>query len=566
MLSRLLVATLTVGGAFAAQGTLQQVTNFGSNPTNVGMFVYRPSSVRTSPALIVAMHYCTGTAQAYFSGTQYANLADQLGFIVIYPDAPDSGGCWDVHTNATLTHNAGGDSLGIASMVRYAITNYHVDPNRVFMTGTSSGAMMTNVLAGAYPDLFRAGAAFAGVPYGCFAGPDMWNTACAQGTLTKTAQQWGDLVFSGYPGYTGPRPKMQIWQGTLDTTLNYHNFGEGIKQWTDVFGYSTTPVSTQSNSPLPNWTRTTYGSNFQAISAAGVDHNIPVQANDVLAWFGITGGGSTTTPPSSTTTAPGAAQTHWGQCGGIGWTGPTTCAASYTCTVVNAYYFQKSDALTTVAVPPPSMLRGKTIEEIVNRWSSELETHVKDFNKFAGEVSVWDRALIENSKNIGALHSHVSAAEREQNDINQSLDHVEQQQKDLASTLDAYEKIAQEILGVQGASLRALDTGPADTERDKNYMLATDLHTQLDDLSGSLSQMIESVNALSLPSDSNPTDDPMSKITQILSSHLESLQWIDGAVREVEGKVNEVERRVKDSGLSTSVGLPSKNRGFGLTG
>ncbi|KAI0034219.1 endo-1,4-B-xylanase A [Vararia minispora EC-137] len=30
----------------------------------------------------------------------------------------------------------------------------------------------------------------------------------------------------------------------------------------------------------------------------------------------------------------------WGQCGGIGWTGPTTCAAGSTCTVSNAYYSQ----------------------------------------------------------------------------------------------------------------------------------------------------------------------------------------------------------------------------------
>ncbi|KAK2466328.1 hypothetical protein APHAL10511_001970 [Amanita phalloides] len=217
-----------------------------------------------------------------------------------------------------------------------------------------------------------------------------------------------------------------------------------------------------------------------------------------------------------------------------------------------------------VAVAPPSMLRGKTIEEIVNRWSSELETYVKEFNKFAGEVAVWDRGLIENSKNIAALHSHVSAAEREQNDINQSLDHIEQQQKDLANTLDAYEKIALEILGGQGAGLRALDTGPADTERDKNYMLATDLHTQLDDLSSSLSQMIDSVNALSLPGDATSTDDPMSQIAQILSNHLESLQWIDGAVREVDSKVVEVEKRIKDSGISMSTGFTSKARGFGV--
>lgn len=46
------------------------------------------------------------------------------------------------------------------------------------------------------------------------------------------------------------------------------------------------------------------------------------------------------------------------------------------------------------------MLRGKTIEEIVNKWTGELETHVKDFGKFAAEVSVWDRALIESGNNV----------------------------------------------------------------------------------------------------------------------------------------------------------------------
>jgi nuclear pore complex protein Nup62 len=96
-------------------------------------------------------------------------------------------------------------------------------------------------------------------------------------------------------------------------------------------------------------------------------------------------------------------------------------------------------------------------------------------------------------------------------------------------------------------------------------MLATDLHTHLDDISGSLTQMIDSVNALSLPSnDTTSADDPMAQIAQILSSHLESLQWIDGAVREVESKVSEVEKRVKDSGHGTVNGTGQKNRGFGL--
>lgn len=184
-------ASLLCISTLALAASLQQVTaNFGPNPTNVGMFVYIPAKLASPPPILVAAHYCTGTAQAYFSGTQYASLADQYGYIVIYPNAPTAGGCWDVSTNATLTHNAGGDSLGIASMVRYGLTQWGADANRVFVTGTSSGAMMTNVLLGAYPDIFKGGAAFSGVPYGCFAGPNAWNTACALGEVIKTPQQW----------------------------------------------------------------------------------------------------------------------------------------------------------------------------------------------------------------------------------------------------------------------------------------------------------------------------------------------------------------------------------------
>lgn len=49
---------------------------------------------------------------------------------------------------------------------------------------------------------------------------------------------------------------------------------------------------------------------------------------------------TTTTPtitptPTSTNTAA-----HWGQCGGIGWTGPTACASPWKCTYGNDWYSQ----------------------------------------------------------------------------------------------------------------------------------------------------------------------------------------------------------------------------------
>jgi len=64
---------------------------------------------------------------------------------------------------------------------------------------------------------------------------------------------------------------------------------------------------------------------------------------------------------------------------------------------------EATSASAAVAVAPPSVLKGKTIEEIVNKWSSELENQVREFNKFAAEVAVWDRALMENGNNVRPL-------------------------------------------------------------------------------------------------------------------------------------------------------------------
>ncbi|KAI0257853.1 Alpha/Beta hydrolase protein [Gloeopeniophorella convolvens] len=356
-----------IAGVQAAQNGLTQVTNFGTNPNNVGMFVYKPNKLASPLPLIVAIHYCQGSAQAYFTGTQYATLADTYGYLVVYPDSPRSGKCFDVNTNATLTHNGGGDSQGIASMITYAISTYGVDPNHVFVTGTSSGAMMTNVMSGSYPNLFQAASAYSGVPFGCFAGASDWNSQCANGDLTKTAQAWGDEVRAAYPGYTGPRPKMMLWHGTADTTLYYPNYGQEILEWTNVLGVSSTATTTDQNDPQSGYTRTTYGCEVIGYSAAGVGHTVPVHETVDLAFFGITGAvsgvpisgcsntgptgpsssstiSSTSTGPTSTTTVsappPGGTAAHWAQCGGIGFAGPTVCASGTTCTVISAYYSQ----------------------------------------------------------------------------------------------------------------------------------------------------------------------------------------------------------------------------------
>lgn len=141
-LRSIFASALALGG-FATAASLQQVTDFGANTSGTKMYIYVPDNLASNPAIIVAIHYCSGTASAYFSGTPYATLAEKYGFVVIYPESPYSGTCWDVSSTEALTHNGGADSNSIVNMVSYTLDKYNGDKSRVFVTGTSSGAMMT---------------------------------------------------------------------------------------------------------------------------------------------------------------------------------------------------------------------------------------------------------------------------------------------------------------------------------------------------------------------------------------------------------------------------------------
>ena len=324
--SRLLGVLLAVGAAVgvslpaasqAAAASLTQITNFGTNPTNLLMYLYVPNSVKPNPPILLALHGCQGSGPYLYSSTDFGSLADQYGFIVIYPSTNPGGSCWDVSSNQALTRNGGSDPVGLMSMITYTEQHYGGNPNAVYVTGESSGGMMTNVMLADYPDVFKAGAAFMGVPYHCFYTGTVrgWNGPCAGGQVSMTPQQWGDLVRNDAdPGYTGPRPRVQLWHGTADTTLNYNNLGEEIKQWTNVLGVSQTPSS--SDTPVTNWNRTRYNNSsgttqVEAYSIVGAGHQLPIQGTPMAAYaihfMGLDGSGNTVTVtnPGNQTAASG---------------------------------------------------------------------------------------------------------------------------------------------------------------------------------------------------------------------------------------------------------------------
>lgn len=200
--------------------------------------------------------------------------------------------CWDNHTNKTLLHDGGGESHGLAGMVKYALTKYNGDPDKVFVVGASSGGMMTNVMAATYPDIFSGGAVWSGVPAACWKGaplsaPMSSDTSCANGQKNYSAQQWGDLAKACYPGYTGRRPRILTVHGTADYLVVYATFEQQLSQWSNVFGLSKT--ATNNNKPVSSWNEIVYGDGKQLVgySVQNGGHIPPFQEELVLKFFGL---------------------------------------------------------------------------------------------------------------------------------------------------------------------------------------------------------------------------------------------------------------------------------------
>ncbi|XDG02822.1 hypothetical protein ABKA04_002437 [Annulohypoxylon sp. FPYF3050] len=292
MFSSIISASLMASTALAA--SLTQVPNYNNNATSKAqMYVYKPDNVVENPPLVVVIHSCQSTAQSYFqnSAIPWKSGSDGKGYITVWPSSPNSGTCWDVSSKQSLTHLGGGDSQAIANMILYAISEYGADPERVYVTGGSSGAMMSNVLAATYPELIKAVSLYSGVAAGCFVsssgGVDQWNNSCSGGQSRATPEKWKQVVLDMYPGYEGPRPKMQIWHGSVDSTLAPQNYEEEIKQWTAVFNVTQDPTSTVENNPKQGYTTSNYGDSVQGIYAQGVGHSVPSNLTASEAWFGL---------------------------------------------------------------------------------------------------------------------------------------------------------------------------------------------------------------------------------------------------------------------------------------
>lgn len=131
--------------------------NVGNQDRNY--LTYIPEKMSSNPGLIIAMH---GTGMdavrmRQWTGYELDSLADQYGFMVIYPDGYK--GNWnDCRTNSPF--KAKKENIDDVGFIQNLINKYeqaqHIDPAKVFVFGFSNGGQMAMRLAMERPKLITA--------------------------------------------------------------------------------------------------------------------------------------------------------------------------------------------------------------------------------------------------------------------------------------------------------------------------------------------------------------------------------------------------------------------------
>jgi poly(hydroxyalkanoate) depolymerase family esterase len=240
----------------AGTSRLAELDQFGSNPGNLSAKIHAPSSPEINPALVVVLHGCTQSAAAYDHGSGWSQLADEHGFIVLFPQqsAANNGNLCFNWFEPGDTARGRGETLSISQMINAVRERYAVDRKRIFITGLSAGGAMANAMLATYPELFAGGAIIAGLAYGV-----------ASTIQTALEQMRGGGLRSGEAlalnilrasSHKGPWPTISVWHGSSDQTVSKRNGRAIVEQWCGVHGLdyaAVTEVSAVNGHHIEKW-------------------------------------------------------------------------------------------------------------------------------------------------------------------------------------------------------------------------------------------------------------------------------------------------------------------------
>ncbi|MCL2715514.1 MAG: PHB depolymerase family esterase [Alphaproteobacteria bacterium] len=269
---------------------LQEITGFGSNPGNLRMFSFVPAEIAEPRALVVVLHGCGQTAAGYDLGSGWSTLARHFRFALLFAEQRrlnNVNTCFNWFNSGDISRGRG-EACSIRQMIAHSVALHGIDPKRISITGLSAGGAMTAVMLAAYPEVFAAGAIIAGLPYGVASGMRQAIHAMRQST-TRSAAELGDLVRQA-SDHRGPWPRVSVWHGSADPTVDPDNADAIVRQWLNLHGLSAAPAECSVVSGYP---RRTWSADGQAIvesfTITDMAHGTPLGLGDNDERYGVSG-------------------------------------------------------------------------------------------------------------------------------------------------------------------------------------------------------------------------------------------------------------------------------------
>ena len=210
-----------------------------------------------------------------------------------------------------------------------------------------------------------------------------------------------------------------------------------------------------------------------------------------------------------------------------------------------------TDTAPKMIEPPPVEYQTLTVEQILNRFQSELETDAIAFLSEAQRVAHYDATLRDSQASLSELTNAVSRLMLHQTEVNAQLQGIGSYQDELSKTLDLLERNVDELFAGR-SNIRVED---ADIDRERSYERAIDVDNKLDSMCSTLRHVVNDLDAAqerfwssTLRSNGEGGDDEVGKIIGVFNAHHEALGHLESKARSLESDLTMVSQVLAKSG------------------
>ncbi len=257
---------------------LSDLDGFGSNPGALRAKAYIPLGLPPGAPLVIVLHGADQSAEDYDHGSGWSRHAEGLGFAVLLPEQRRANNallCFNWYETAD-NRRSSGEALSIRQMIEAIVTRHGIDRERIFITGLSAGGAMAIAMLATYPEVFAGGAVIAALPYGSARGVlQAWDRMHGLGGPTPRELE---AMVRDASRHTGPWPKLSVWHGTSDRTVDVSNVESLLGQWRGLHGLAASPDVREivDGCPRRAWCDGAGRQVIEAYSVPGMGHGTPL--------------------------------------------------------------------------------------------------------------------------------------------------------------------------------------------------------------------------------------------------------------------------------------------------